>query len=142
MSKMLRWLLYARNVASSLLRCNCCCWCKDYGVAATNEFTAVADVVRISGNHQQMMKPTRFRPPDAQALRHPWLGDLAARDAPPSPLQQATAPPRNQFKGMPRLSESYEFVVSPVPAGGARAEAAAAVGGSDSLGSQPYHQVK
>ncbi|CBJ28057.1 calcium/ calmodulin-dependent protein kinase 1 [Ectocarpus siliculosus] len=75
-----------------------------------------------------------------KALRHPWLGDLAARDAPPSPLQQATAPPRNQFQGMPPLSESYEFVVSPVPAGGAKAEAAAAVGGSDSLGSQPYQQ--
>ncbi|CAM9227987.1 unnamed protein product [Ectocarpus sp. 12 AP-2014] len=75
-----------------------------------------------------------------KALRHPWLGDLAARDAPPSPLQQATAPPRNQFQGMPPLSESYEFVASPVPAGGARAEAAAAVGVSDSLGSQPYQQ--
>ncbi|CAN0236762.1 unnamed protein product [Ectocarpus sp. 12 AP-2014] len=75
-----------------------------------------------------------------KALRHPWLGDLAARDAPPSPLQQATAPLPNQFQGMPPLSESYEFVASPVPAGGARAEAAAAVGVSDSLGSQPYQQ--
>ncbi|CAM9598601.1 unnamed protein product [Ectocarpus sp. 13 AM-2016] len=75
-----------------------------------------------------------------KALRHPWLGDLAARDAPPSPLQQAMAPPRNQFQGMPPLSESYEFVASPVPGGGARAEAAAAVGVSDSLGSQPYQQ--
>ncbi|CAN0002837.1 unnamed protein product, partial [Ectocarpus sp. 12 AP-2014] len=75
-----------------------------------------------------------------KALRHPWLGDLATRDAPPSPLQQATVPPRNQFQRMPPLSESYEFVASPVPAGGARAEAAAAVGVSDSLGSQPYQQ--
>ena len=47
----------------------------------------------------------------AKALRHPWLGDLAAKDPPPSPLQQPTLP--TGMGTMPPLPETLSFSVPP-----------------------------
>lgn len=70
-----------------------------------------------------------------QALRHPWLGDLAAKEPPPSPLQQPTLP--TGMGTMPPLPETLSFSVPPA----VMAAGAAPGGAFNSPGSQPRQQV-
>lgn len=73
--------------------------------------------------------------PTTQALRHPWLGELAAKDPPPSPLQEATVP--TGMQGIPPLPENFAFTVPPEVM-----RAGAATGGSfSSPGGQRFQEV-